>query len=106
MNDYILLYVSIIIIILYLYFNKSNLKYIESSKTGTKYLVQNNKYKKETADLLEKVINNMYKLKKYLVKNIEKFPEFKSYITQLDQKLNEERTTIYEHLIVLIKEKK
>lgn len=97
MNDYILLYVSIIIIILYLYFNKSNLKYIESSKTGTKYLVQNNKYKKETADLLEKVINNMYKLKKYLVKNIEKFPEFKSYITQLDQKLNEERTTIYEN---------
>ena len=97
MNDYILLYVSIIVIILYLYFNKSNLKYIESSKTGTKYLVQNNKHKKETAELLEKVINNMYKLKKYLVKNIEKYPDFKSYIKQLDEKLNEERTTIYEN---------
>ena len=97
MNDYILLYVSIILIILYLYLNKSNLKYIESGKTGTKYLVQNNKYKKETAELLEKIIVNMYKLKKYLVKNIDKFHDFNIYIKQLDEKLNEERTTIYEN---------
>jgi predicted metal-dependent hydrolase len=97
MNEYILLYVSIILIILYLYLNKSNLKYIESGKTGTKYLVQNNKFKKETAELLEKVIINMYKLKMYLNKNIDKFPNFNKYIKQLDEKLNEERTTIYEN---------
>ena len=69
MENYIFLYVSIVLIVIYLYFNKSNLKYIESSKTGTKYLVQNNKYKKETAELLEKVISNMYKLKNHLVKS-------------------------------------
>lgn len=97
MNNYIFLYVSIILIIIYLYFNKSNLKYIESSKTGTKYLVQNNEYKKETANLLEKVISNMYKLKNHLVKNIENYPNFKKYIKQLDEKFNESRTTIYEN---------
>ena len=97
MNDYIFLYVSIILIVIYLYFNKSNLKYIESSKTGTKYLVQNNKYKKETAILLEKVIANMYKLKNYLYKNIEKYPDFKKYIKQLNEKFNEDRTSIYEN---------
>ena len=97
MNNYIFLYVSIIFIAVYLYFNKSNLKYIESSKTGTKYLVQNNELKKETAELLEKVISNMYKLKNHLVKNINQFPDYKKYIKQLDEKLNEERTTIYEN---------
>jgi hypothetical protein len=97
MENYIFLYVSIILIAIYLYFNKSNLKYIESSKTGTKYLVQNNKYKKETAELLEKVISNMYKLKNHLINNIEKYPNFKKYIIQLNEKLNEERTSIYEN---------
>ena len=83
----------------FLYLNKTNLKYVESSLTGTKYLVQNDKHKKETADLLEKVIVNMYKLKNYLKKNIdtEGFIEYSIYIKQLDEKLTKDRTTIYEN---------
>lgn len=99
MNNSILICILVSTIFIFLYLNKTNLKYVESSLTGTKYLVQNDKHKEETAGLLEKIIVNMYKLKNYLKKNIDKegFIEFSIYIKQLDEKLTKERTTIYEN---------
>jgi predicted metal-dependent hydrolase len=38
----------------------------------------------------------MYKLKNYMVYNINKFPEYKEYINQLNENFTEKRTTIYE----------
>ncbi len=75
--------------------NRNNIIYVESS-SGSKFLVHKDAKKKEKADLLGQIVEKMYKLKNYFVKNIDNFPEYKSYIDQLDQNFNESKTIIYE----------
>lgn len=96
MNESYLLALIIAIIYIFLFLNKSDLAYIES-KTGTKYLVQNDNNKVESANTMELLIGNMYKLRNHLEKNIYKYPDYQDYIEQLSQNFNESRTSIYEN---------
>ena len=95
MNENILIGMLIIFIYIFLFLSRSNVVYVESS-TGMKFLVHKDKNKKEKANLLGNIVENMLKLKNHLVKNIDKFPEYKEYIEQLDRHFNEHKTVIYE----------
>jgi len=67
------------------------------SDNFTKIMVYNDDKKQESAYLLEKIINNMFKLKDYLYKNKEKYPEYIDYIKLLNRNINKDRTLIYEN---------
>jgi len=97
MKNTIILTFIIVLLYIFIFLNKSNLKYVESSNTGIKYLVKNDKNKKESAILLEKIILNMYNLRNHLIKNIENYPDMKKYIKLLETNFNKSRTTIYEN---------
>jgi len=91
------IFISIVIIFIYffLFINRNNLIYVES-KTGTKFMVQKDNLKKEKADLLGKIVENMFILKNHMVKNINNFPIYEAYIKQLKNNLSESRTVVYE----------
>lgn len=96
MKETILIAIIVIIIYLFLFHNKKNVVLVEGSDKD-KYLVYNDKNKKEAAILLEKIVTNMFALKDYLYKNINKYPEFAIYIRQLNRNLNKDRSLIYEN---------
>jgi len=75
--------------------NRNNVIYIETY-TGTKYLVANDTMKQDTANLLDSIVKNMFKLKKYLYEKIKDYPDYALYINQLNNNLNEDKTIIYE----------
>lgn len=95
MKESIFIFFIIIFIYIFLFLNKNNVIYIEA-KTGAKFLVNNDNLKKEKAELLYQVVENMYKLKNHMTKNINIFTEYNKYIIQLDKNFNETRTSIYE----------
>jgi translation elongation factor EF-Ts len=95
MENELLIILIIIFIYIFIHLNKNNLVYVES-QTGTKFLVNNEPDKQLKSDIISKVVENMYKLKNHLVKNIEEFQDMEPYIKQLDENFNESRTTIYE----------
>lgn len=95
MKETILISMIVIIIYLFLFINRNNLVYVEGN-TGTKFMVQKDNFKKEKGKLLAEVVERMYKLKNYLVKNIDDYPEYKQYWEQLEQNFTESRTLIYE----------
>jgi predicted metal-dependent hydrolase len=96
MRESILISMVIIFIYIFLFFNRKKLIYIESN-SGNKLLLHDDKQKKEKGQLLTEIVTNMYKLKFHLTLNINTFePEFKRYIKQLDENLNENTTSIYE----------
>ena len=97
MKESILIAVIIIFIYIFLFYNKKNVVLITGSDNFTKFLVYNDEQKNESAKLLEEITNNMFKLKDYLYQNIEKFPEMREYIKQLNRNLDKERTLIYEN---------
>lgn len=97
MKESILIAVIIIFIYIFLFYNKKNVVLVTGSDNFTKYLVHNDKYKNESAKLLEEITNNIFKLKDYLYENIDKFPEMSEYIKQLNRNLNKDRTLIYEN---------
>jgi hypothetical protein len=94
MKESILISIIIIIIYIFLFLNNNNVVYVESN-TGTKFLVQKDANNKEKANLLSSIVENMYKLKNHLVKNINNMSEYKSYINQLNNNFNDS-TIIYE----------
>ena len=89
------LIILIIFILIFIFFNKNNLVYIEGHN-GTKFLINNDNDNQSKINLLSKIIENMYKLKAHLVNNINRFPDYKEYINQLNENFTERRTTIYE----------
>jgi hypothetical protein len=97
MKETILIAVIIIFIYIFLFYNKKNVVLVRGSDNFTQFLVYNDEQKNESAKLLEVITNNMFKIKDYLYQNIEKFPEMKDYIKQLNRNLNKERTLIYEN---------
>lgn len=96
MKETILITIIVIIIYLFLFHNKKNVILVQGNDKD-KYLVYNDKNKKEAAILLEKIVNNMFGLKDHLYKNINKYPEFAIYIRQLNRNLNKDRSLIYEN---------
>ncbi len=97
MKESILIAVIIIFIYIFLFYNKKNVVLITGSDNFTKYLVYNDEQKNESAKLLEEITNNMFKLKDYLYQNVDKFPDMREYIKQLNRNLDKERTLIYEN---------
>jgi predicted metal-dependent hydrolase len=91
------IFISIIIIFIYifLFLNYNNVSYIKASNGG-QFLIHKDNDKQLKADLLGKVVNNLYLLKDHMVFNIKKFPEHEEYINQLSTQFNKDRTIIYE----------
>jgi predicted metal-dependent hydrolase len=95
MKENILLGLIIIFVYIFIYFNKNNFIYVESN-TGVSYLVQKSDNKQEKANLLDKLMKNLFLLKNHLVDNINKYPDIAQYIEQLNRNFNENRTAVYE----------
>ncbi len=97
MKESLILSIFVIFIYMFLFMNKKKLVLMESSNSGHKFLVHNDKLKKQSANLLSEIITRMYKLRNHLVKNIDKHPEFADSIKLLEKNLNDSRTNIYEN---------
>jgi hypothetical protein len=95
MKESILISIIIIIIYIFLFINRNNVIYIESN-TGTKFLVHKDTDKQEKANILGQLVENLYKLKYHMEKNIEKFPEHIEHIKMLSENFQESKTTVYE----------
>lgn len=94
MKESVLISMIIVFIYIFLFLNKNDVIYVETS-TGAKFLVHKDEMKSEKAELLGNIVQNMYKLKNHLVKNRNKFHEYKLYIDQLNKNFTDS-TTIYE----------
>jgi len=95
MKESILISIILIIIYIFLFINRNNVVYIEAN-TGTKFLVHKDNQKQDKANLLGQLVENLYTLKNYLVKNIQNFPEYENYINLLAKNFNEDKTIVYE----------
>ena len=93
MNETILISIVLIFIYIFLFMNRNNLVYVESN-TGAKFLVHKDKDKREKANLLSEIVENLFKLKNYVIKKDDE--EYREYWKLLRENFTEERTTIYE----------
>lgn len=97
MKESLIISIIIIFIYIFLFHNKKNVVLITGKDNFTKYLVYDDDKKKDSALLLEKITENMFKLKSYLYTNRDNFQDLKDYIKQLHRNLNKDRTLIYEN---------
>ena len=90
--------ISIIVIFIYILYSikRKRLTLVEANN-NIKYMVYNNRNKKDAANLLAELVSKMYKLKNYLFEEKEKYKEYKEYIILLNENFTESRTTIYEN---------
>lgn len=97
MKESLILSFLVIFIYIFFFFNRHNKVLVESNNSGKKFLVNNDKYKKEAANMLAEIIERLYKLKNHLVENKDKYSDYKEYIDQLNNNFKETRTSIYEN---------
>lgn len=90
------LIIVVFIIVFYIVFIMNNSSLVKYEMEGNDVLVRDTPDKKESAKLLNELINKMYALKKNVVKNKETYPEYNNYIEQFDNNFNTNRTKIYE----------
>ena len=95
MKESIFIAIIIVLIYIFLFINRSSLRLIETH--NRKVLVRNSPNYLDHAILLSQLINNMYKLRDYMIANKSSFPEFIQYINLLEGNFNEKRTRIYEN---------
>jgi len=96
MEEYILIFVVIIVVYLSIFYNYGKLSYVESYYDGKEYLVQNTSHKQESAILLSQVTERLFYLRNYLIENQQNYPDFTEYILLLENNFTRERTQIYE----------
>lgn len=96
MEEYILIFVVIIVIYLGIFYNYGKLSYVESYYDGKEYLVQNTSHKQESAILLSQVTERLFYLRNYLIENIDNYPDYQEYINLLSKNFTKQRTQIYE----------
>ena len=91
--------ISILIILIYIFFFKNEVELMKVDVNGEKVLVRKTKDYKESATLLAELIRRMYVLRDYLSsnKNIPEYSEFKKYIELLEKNFNRKKTVIYEN---------
>ena len=90
------MYYILFLIIIYLIYLLYNINIIQlETLDGTKFTIYNNNIDEKTK-LLNMIIENMLKLKKYLVANKKNYSEYEEYINQLDKNFTKDRTYIYE----------
>ena len=96
MPEYIL--IAIIIFFIYIFYSikKDRLTLVEANN-NVKYMVYNDRNKSESANKLSELIEKMFKVRDYLVTNIDKFPKYKEYIILLRDNFDERKTSIYEN---------
>jgi hypothetical protein len=97
MKESLIISILIVFIYMFLFSNKNKLILTEAGRDGEKFLVFNDKKKKESASLLKLMIGKMYKLKTHLVENKDRFPKFKDSIELLDKNFTKTRTRIFEN---------
>lgn len=95
--DVIVIICMIILIITMYCIRKSKLTLIEPFDSDMKVMVYNDSKKRSSADLLSEIIVRMFKLRDQLIKEKDKYPEFKEYIELLEKNFNDSRTKIYEN---------
>ena len=91
-----LLILFIIFIYIFLFYNNNEFVYIEDNFEGTRYLVQKST-KEESMKILTEITKRLYRLRSYLIENINNNLEFKPYIDRLQKGFNNTRTTIMEN---------
>ena len=96
MRESILIAIVIFFIYIFYYIKKDRLTLVEANN-NVKYMVYNDRNKGDSANKLAELIERMYKVKNYLVNNIDKYPEYKEYIILLRDNFNEQKTSIYEN---------
>ncbi|AKI80059.1 putative metallopeptidase WLM domain protein [Acanthamoeba polyphaga mimivirus] len=100
MSTYIIINIALLIAIVALIFflskkTKSEASYVKSDITNKSYLVQNLPNKEEAAHILGIIDKRISVLDNYLKENINKFPEYKPYIEQFNNRIK--KLTLYEN---------
>jgi hypothetical protein len=90
------LIIIVFIIVFYIVFIMNNSSLVKFEVDGNSVLVRDTPDKNDSAKLLNELINKMYSLKKNVVDNKNKYPEYIEYIEQFNQNFNKNRTKIYE----------
>ncbi len=90
------LYIIIFIIVFYIVFILKDSNLIGFTYGDNTVYVRDNEDKERSARLLNELTNNMFKLRDYLVENIEMFSNNKDYIELLRKNFTRSRTKIYE----------
>lgn len=67
---------------------RSNGIYVKSNLDGKEYFVQDMDEKEDAANMLSVVYNRIFLLREYLLKNINKYPEYKKYNTQFCNRIS------------------
>ena len=93
------LLISILIILIYIFFFKNDVELLKVDVNGEKVLVRKTNDYKDSAILLAELIKRMYLLRNYLVENKDNtsFSEYREYILLLEKNFNRNKTTIYEN---------
>ena len=93
------LLISILIILIYIFFFKNDVELMKVDVNGENVLVRKTKDYNESALLLAELIKRMYILRDYLVENKDnpEFSKYKEYIILLGKNFNRKKTTIYEN---------
>lgn len=93
------LLISILIILIYIFFFKNDIELMKVDVNGEKVLVRKTKDYKHSALLLSELIKRMYILRDYLVENKHdnEYINFKDYINLIERNFNRKKTVIYEN---------
>tara|TARA_Y100000589_G_C27176853_1_gene639112 strand:- start:1730 stop:2320 length:591 start_codon:yes stop_codon:yes gene_type:complete len=93
------LLISILIILIYIFFFKNDVELMKVEVNGCTALVRKTSDSEQSAKLLCELIRRMYLLRDYLVENVNNplFSEFKQYILLLEKNFNRKKTVIYEN---------
>jgi predicted metal-dependent hydrolase len=97
MKESFLISLVVIIIYIYMFFSKKKIVFVKSNFDNQRYLVRDDNGKNQAADLLAKLISNIYKLINHVstLKNSNR--EFSDYCIQLENNVNKSKTRIYEN---------
>ena len=88
--------ISILIILIYIFFFKKDVELMSVTINNETILVRKRDDYKESAKLLYELIKRMYILREHLNNNIDNVAEYDEYIVLLCENFNREKTTIYE----------
>ena len=94
MQESILIIILIIITFVFFFINKNELVYIKSEYDNKEYLVNNVENRQDRANLISLISIRLFK--KFLNKNINKYPKYKKYIININNNFLENKTAIIE----------
>jgi predicted metal-dependent hydrolase len=90
------LFIIIFVIIFYIVFILNDSSLIKFTNNGHDVFVRDSQDKEHSAELLGRLIYQMYYLRDYLINNIQLYEEYAEYIKLMDKNFNRKRTKIYE----------